>query len=128
MKKHVKKGKGKEKTISPTSSKNKIFTVSYKEKWIHNRRFDGHQHHGSIQNNTINPLNTKGRLLYLKTQSIPRSKHFHLGYKNQSVYTVSGTSRCLSSDKYSRPLYLKTQFVPRSKHFSSVIKTNQFIL
>ena len=39
MKKHVKKGKGKEKTISPTSSKNKIFTVSYKEKWIHNRRF-----------------------------------------------------------------------------------------
>ena len=25
---------------------------------------------------------------------------FHLGYKNQSVYTVSGTSRCLFSDKY----------------------------
>ena len=24
----------------------------------------------------INPLNTKGRLLYLKTQFVPRSKHF----------------------------------------------------
>jgi len=25
---------------------------------------------------------------------------FHLGYKNQPVYDVSGTSRCLFSDKY----------------------------
>ena len=25
---------------------------------------------------------------------------FHLGYKDQSVYAVSGTSRCLFSDKY----------------------------
>ena len=25
---------------------------------------------------TINPLNTKRRPLYLKTQSVPRSKHF----------------------------------------------------
>jgi len=25
---------------------------------------------------------------------------FHLGYENQSVYAVSGTSRCLFSDKY----------------------------
>ena len=25
---------------------------------------------------------------------------FHLGYKNQSVYAVSGTSHCLFSDKY----------------------------
>jgi len=25
---------------------------------------------------------------------------FHLGYKNQSVYAVSGTSRCLSLKKY----------------------------
>jgi len=25
---------------------------------------------------------------------------FHLGYKNQSIYAVSGTSRCLFSDKY----------------------------
>jgi len=26
--------------------------------------------------------------------------NFHLGYKNQSVYDVSGTGRCLFSDKY----------------------------
>jgi len=25
---------------------------------------------------------------------------FHLGYKNQSLYDVSGTSRCLFSDKH----------------------------
>ena len=46
-------------------------------------------------------------------------QHKLIGYKNQSVYAVSGTSRCLFSDKYSRLLYLKTQFIPRSKHFSS---------
>jgi hypothetical protein len=45
----------------------------------------------------LNSLKTKRRLLYLKTQSVPRSKHF---YKNQSFYGVRGTSRCWSSDKY----------------------------
>jgi len=30
---------------------------------------------------------------------------FNLGYKNQSVYTVSGTSRCLFSDKYKTQKY-----------------------
>jgi len=53
----------------------------------------------------INPLKTKRRLLYLKTQSVPRCKHFHLGYKNQSVYDVSGTSLCLFSDKYKTHKY-----------------------
>ena len=77
----------------------------------------------------LNPLNTKGRplyletqfvpprllylktqfiprsLLYLKTQFVPRSKHFLLHYKNQSVYAVSGTSRCLFSDKYKTHKY-----------------------
>jgi len=57
---------------------------------------------------------------------------FHPGYKNQSVYAVSGTSRCLFSDNRlktkRRRLYLKTQSVPRCKHFISVIKTNQFML
>jgi len=47
-----------------------------------------------------------------------------LGYKNQSVYAVSGTSRCLFSDL----LNLKPQSVPRSKHSVSVIKTSQFML
>ena len=48
----------------------------------------------------INPLKTKRRLLYLKAQSIPRCKHFSSRLWNQSVYAVSGTSRCLFSDKY----------------------------
>ena len=45
----------------------------------------------------INHLKMKRTLLYLKTQSV---NTFHFGYKNQSVYGVSGTSRCLFSDKY----------------------------
>jgi hypothetical protein len=44
-------------------------------------------------------MKMKRRLLHLKTQTVPRSKPFHLGYKNRSVYAVSGTSRCLFSDK-----------------------------
>ena len=31
--------------------------------------------------------------------------NFHLCYKNQSVYAVSGTSRCLFSDKYKTHKY-----------------------
>ena len=36
----------------------------------------------------FNPLKTKRRPLYLNTQSVPRSKHFSSGYKNQAVYVV----------------------------------------
>ena len=50
----------------------------------------------------INPLKMTLRPLYLKTQSVPRNKH---GYKNQSVYAVSGTSRCLFSGKYKTHKY-----------------------
>jgi len=53
----------------------------------------------------VNPLKMKRRLLYLKTQFVPHCKHFHLGYKNQSVYAVSGTSRYLFSDKYKTHKY-----------------------
>ena len=53
----------------------------------------------------INLLITKRRLLYSNTQFVPRSEHFYLGYKNQSVYAVSGTSRCLFSDKYKTHKY-----------------------
>ena len=49
---------------------------------------------------TIKPLKPKRKMLYLKTQSVPRCKHFSSGYKNESVYAVSGTSRCLFWDKY----------------------------
>ena len=47
----------------------------------------------------FNPLNTKLRLLHLKTQFYRAVNTFHLGYKKESVYAVSGTSRCLFSDK-----------------------------
>jgi hypothetical protein len=41
----------------------------------------------SLSNNSnwytcINPLNTKRRLLYLKTQFVPRSKYFSSRFKN----------------------------------------------
>jgi hypothetical protein len=39
-------------------------------------------------------------MLYLKTEFVPRINTFHLSYKNQSVYPVIGTSRCLFSDEY----------------------------
>ena len=51
------------------------------------------------------PLKTKSRPLYLKTQSYRAVNTFHLGYKNQSVYAVSSTSRCLFSDKYKTHKY-----------------------
>ena len=53
----------------------------------------------------INPPNTKRRPLYLKPSFYRAVNTFHLGYKNQSVYAVSGTSRCLFSDKYKTHKY-----------------------
>ena len=53
----------------------------------------------------INPLNTNGRPLYLRPSPYRTVSTFHFGYKNQSVYTVSGTSRCLFSDKYKTHKY-----------------------
>jgi hypothetical protein len=40
-----------------------------------------------FQSCRINPLRTKCNPFYLKTQSVPRSKH-HLGCKNQSLNAV----------------------------------------
>jgi hypothetical protein len=48
----------------------------------------------------VNPLKTKRRMLYLKTQSVPRCKHFSSRLQNQSIYAVSDASRCLFSDNY----------------------------
>ena len=53
----------------------------------------------------IDKLRTKRRPLYLKTQFVPRSKHFSSRSYNQSFYDVSGTSRCLFSDKYKTHKY-----------------------
>ena len=47
-----------------------------------------------VPSTKLNLLNTKRRLLYLKISSYRAVNTFHLGYKNQSVYAVSGTSRC----------------------------------
>jgi hypothetical protein len=41
----------------------------------------------------FNHLKTKRRQLYLKSQHYRAVNTFHLGYKNQLVYAVSGTSR-----------------------------------
>ena len=53
----------------------------------------------------INPLNTKRRLLYVKTQLYRAVNTFQLGYKNHSGYDASGTSRCSFSDKYKTHKY-----------------------
>jgi len=59
----------------------------------------------SSEKPAINPLQTKHRLLDLKTQSIPRCRHFISFIKTKSVYAVSGTSRCFFSDKYKTHKY-----------------------
>ena len=58
----------------------------------------------TVEYNTslFNPLKTKSRL---RPTSYRAVNTFHLGYKNQSVYAVSGTSRCLFSDKYETHKY-----------------------
>jgi hypothetical protein len=62
------------------------------------------------------------RPLYLKTQSVPRSKHFSSYTKHRPLYLKTQSvprSEHFSSYTKHRPLYSKTQYVPRSKHFSS---------
>jgi hypothetical protein len=46
----------------------------------------------------IHLFKTKRNLLYKRNQSVPRCKHFHHGYKNQSVNDVYSKGRCLFSD------------------------------
>jgi len=52
----------------------------------------------------INPLKTKHRLLYLKTQFVPRSTHFISVIKIIS-YFVWGRSHCLFWGKYKTHKY-----------------------
>ena len=61
------------------------FSVLYK--------FHSHKH-------KRNPLNTQLRPLYLRPSPYSFLNTLHLCYKNQSIYAVSGTSRCLFWDKY----------------------------
>ena len=53
----------------------------------------------------ISHLKTKNRQLYLRPSVYRAVNTFLVGYKNQSVYAVSGTSRCLFSDKYKTHKY-----------------------
>jgi len=70
------------------------------------RNKDGYKIKSTISNRVlIILLKTKRRLFYLKTLPYRAVNTFHLGYKNQSVYAVSGTSRCLFWDKYNTNKY-----------------------
>jgi hypothetical protein len=53
----------------------------------------------------FNPLSTKRKPLYLSPSSYCAVHTFQLCYKNQSVYAVGGTSRCLFPDKYKTHKY-----------------------
>ena len=50
---------------------------------------------------------TRAKLTFQRRRPSPYRavNTFHLGYKNKSVYAVSGTSRCLFSDKYKTHKY-----------------------
>ena len=54
---------------------------------------------------TINPFTDEAQIALFKDSPYRAVNTFRLGYKNQSVYAVSGTSRCLFSDKYKTHKY-----------------------
>jgi len=58
-----------------------------------------------IKEPSVNPLQTNRRLLYLSPSPYRAVITLSLGYKTQSAYAVSGTSRCLFSDKYKTHKY-----------------------
>ena len=53
----------------------------------------------------FNPLKTKRRLLYLKTQSVPRSKHFSSRLQKPINLSCKWHKCCLFSDKYKTHKY-----------------------
>jgi hypothetical protein len=53
----------------------------------------------------INHLKTKRRLFYLKTQFVPRSKHFSFRLYKPISYVVWGKSRCLFWDIHTTHKY-----------------------
>ena len=59
----------------------------------------------SANNCLINTLKMKLRVLYLKTQFVPRSKCFSSRYENQSVCVIWGRSHCLFWEKYKTRKY-----------------------
>ena len=55
--------------------------------------------------NIHQPFKDETQTVFIRPSSYRAVNTFHLGYKNQSVYAVSGTGRCLSSDKYKTHKY-----------------------
>jgi hypothetical protein len=54
----------------------------------------------ALINPKIKLFKTKTNLLYIRNQSVPRSKYFHHSYKNQPVNDVQNKGRCLFWDPY----------------------------
>jgi hypothetical protein len=80
--------------------------------------------------NRFKPLKTKRRPLYIKTQSVPHSKHFSSYTKHRPLYlNTQSVPRSKNFSTYTKhsPLYLITQSVPRSKYFSSYNKHSRSI-
>jgi len=51
------------------------------------------------------PFKNEEQTALKNIQFVPRVNTFRLGYKNQLVFAVSGTNRCLCSDKYKTHKY-----------------------
>jgi len=61
----------------------------------------GHPVHAVVILPSVQPFKDEAQTAEFKGPVRTRAVHtFQLGYKNQSVYGVIGTSRCLVSDKY----------------------------
>ena len=68
---------------------NKLVTILYLDAW-----------HSERLNTLLTHYRRSADCFISRTSPYRAVNTFHLGYKNQSAYTVSGTSRCLFSDKY----------------------------
>ena len=53
-----------------------------------------HDDEDEIKEDETGHLKTTCRLLYLKTQFVPRSKHFHLGYKTDQFMLYGAYIQC----------------------------------